>query len=630
MIRAFGISLLLIFSFGLVKAQDRVNALERKYRKAERLYKKGEEKKADKLFLEIISTHPKYADIYSKIGRFYYDKYRFQDAAYYFEMGSKSVINGKKDFALPLANAYFRAGHHERATQALRYFTTTTANPNLAKEVQQLQQAIDFSKLVSYNTHNVSVENLRWPINSEQDEYAPSFSTISRDLIFTKKSDGVDEDFYSADLDSCDLWDVPKDLGMPLNSHFPESYQTRSYSGKYMIYQKCDNRSENGWARGGCDLFLAYKTEEAWSEPKSFGYTINTTHFEGMPSLSADEKALYFVSDRPGGYGGLDIWVSYFVKGRWTAPKNLGPQVNSKGDDITPSIAADGKTLFFSSNGRAGMGGQDVFFTKQQADSTWSMATNVGSPINTPYDELVGSIALSGTELFLASNRPGGFGGMDIYKATIPKPFLAKQMSILFGAILDFETEEVITNTTIDIAALDANGDDLTLKGNKGDGTFYAILPHLSSYVVLLQNRLYRDYTDTITLNKGVDSVQYKLFALDYIAAQQKEAIFSLPLDTSYVNDDERICLQVNEALQPYSGKMVGLSVEFYSDNVSNELIDEITNSLMQCFFKMGINEGYVQYVHWTNKGTSQLSDSQKQKMETIEVNVLYLEDTKK
>src|SRR5690606_38854744 len=155
------ILLLSLWSLGHLNAQDRVNALERKYRKAEKLYKKGEQKKADRLFLDIISTKPRYADIYSKIGRFYYDRYRFQDAAYYFEMGSKSVINGKREFALPLANAYFRAGHHERASHALRNFTSTTSNASLAKEVQQLQQAIDFSKLVSYNTHNVSIENLR-------------------------------------------------------------------------------------------------------------------------------------------------------------------------------------------------------------------------------------------------------------------------------------------------------------------------------------------------------------------------------------------------------------------------------------------------------------------------------------
>jgi tetratricopeptide (TPR) repeat protein len=620
----------MVFSFGQVCAQDRVNALERKYKKAERLYKKGEQKKADKLFLEIINSHPKYADIYSKIGRFYYDKYRFQDAAYYFEMGSKSVINGKKDFALPLANSYFRAGHYERASQALRNFSPIAANPQLAKEVQQLQQAIDFSKLVGYNTHNVTIENLRWPVNSELDDYAPSFSAIKRDLIFTRKSNGIDDDFFSADLDTCDLWDYPIDLGMPLNSHFPESYQTRSYSGKYMIYQKCDNRSENGWARGGCDLFLAYKTMEGWSEPKSFGYTINTTHFEGMPSLSADEKALYFVSDRPDGYGGLDIWVSYFENGRWTAPKNLGPNINTKGDDITPSIAADGKTLFFSSNGRPGMGGQDIYFSKLQADSSWSLATNLGSPINTAYDELAGSITLNGTHMFLTSNRPGGFGGLDIYKAQIPKPFLPKPMAILFGAIRDFETHNIITSTTIDIAALDANGEDLTLKGNKGDGTFYAILPHPSSYVVHIQHRYYKDFTDTLTLNKGIDSVDYKLFALDYVAAQQKQVVFNIPLDSIFkLEDEENVCLQVNEALQPYSGKMLGLSVEFYSDKTDAASIEEISNTLMQCFFKMGISEGYVQFVHWTNKGAILLSESQKQKMETLEVNVLYLNDSK-
>lgn len=600
MFRIFFTSLCFLLAINCSHAQFNESAADRKYRRATQLYQKGQVKKADELFKEIVRLSPRDARVYSNIGKYYYDNSRFQDAAYYFEMGSKSTANGRQSFALPLAKAYYRAGAQERAAAALREFRRSAGTPPfLLEEVQQLQKSIEFSRLVTYNTHSVNVTNLGMAINSSYDDYAPSFSPLNRDLVFTRKVNGIDENFFAAQLDTCGFWSVAEDMGFPLNSASPESFQNRAYNDKYMIYQKCDNRSVNGWERGGCDLYLSYATKQGWSEPRPFGYTINTVAFEGMPSLSADESALYFVSDRPGGYGGKDIWVSYFVNGRWQVPKNLGPNVNTEKDETAPGIAADGKTLFFSSNGRPGMGGFDIFTSKLLSDSSWTMAANLGTPINSGFDEIAGSVSLNGRELYFSSDQPGGYGGMDIYKAELPKPFQPRPMSIVYGRLFDFETKSVVTNASIQIDALTLEGKDAHLWSNKGDGSFYIALPRNTKYLVNIEHTYYQPFSDTLVVGaREIDTLQYALYINGYEPVRQEAIVNTYDFTQFGREQEDSICLDLNQVLQPFSGKMVGIQVEGYYKPEDSAQLKAFNTALMQCFYKMGIGEDYVQFTY--------------------------------
>lgn len=607
MFRIFFTSLCFLLAVTYSHAQFNESAADRKYRRATQLYQKGQVKKADGIFKEIVRSSPRDARVYSNIGKYYYDNNRFQDAAYYFEMGSKSTLNGRHSFALPLAKAYYRAGAQERAAAALREFRRSAATPPfLLEEVQQLQKSIEFSRLVTYNTHSVSVTNLGMAINSSYDDYAPSFSPLNRDLVFTRKINGIDENFFAAQLDTCGFWSVAEDMGFPLNSASPESFQNRAYNEKYMIYQKCDNRSVNGWERGGCDLYLSYATKQGWSEPRPFGYTINTVSFEGMPSLSADESALYFVSDRPGGYGGKDIWVSYFVNGRWQVPKNLGPNVNTEKDETAPGIAADGKTLFFSSNGRPGMGGFDIFTSKLLADSSWTVAANLGTPINSGFDEIAGSVSLNGRELYFASDQPGGYGGMDIYKAELPKPFQPRAMSIVYGRLFDFETKSVVTNASIQIDALTLEGKDAHLWSNKGDGSFYIAMPRNTKYLVNIEHTYYQPFSDTLVIGaREIDTLLYPLYINGYEPVRQDTIVSTYDFAQYGRGQEDSICLDLNQVLQPFSGKMVGIKVEAYYRTDDSAQLKAFNTALMQCFYKMGIGEDYV---HFTYKASEVFS----------------------
>jgi len=160
-------------------------------------------------------------------------------------------------------------------------------------------------------------------------------------------------------------------------------------------------------------IFTAVRNDDTWTEPKSIDF--NTTEYEEChPALTADGKYLYFASDREGGQGGMDLYVSEFNAGKWGAPLNLGPNVNTPGNDVFPFVHDDG-TLYFASDGWGGLGGLDIFSTKKEKNQQWSSVTNMGQPYNSRKDDFGFVLNVLGTEGYFNSSRNGGKGKDDIY-----------------------------------------------------------------------------------------------------------------------------------------------------------------------------------------------------------------------
>ncbi|HTO15140.1 MAG TPA: hypothetical protein VLZ83_05190 [Edaphocola sp.] len=595
MIRLIGI-LFLIFSLEQSYAQG-IFSLDYKLNKAVKLYNKGEVKKADILINKLVLKHPFDRNLYSKVGEFYYDLGRFQDAVYYFDRGSKMIKNGVEIYSIPLAKSWLRAGAPERANLALRQFPFNLNTPSELKEdIDQLQQSINFSKLISYNTYPISVQNLGVFINSEFDDFAPSFSALSNDLVFTRKVNGIDENFFISHLDTCQLWSMAEDMGFPLNSNLPESYQNRAYSDKYMIYQKCGNRSVNGWERGGCDLYLSYAQKDKWSEPKPFGYTINTTVFEGMPCLDPSETALYFSSNRPGGYGGMDIWVSYFENGRWQEPVNLGPNINTNRDEIAPVMAADGKTFFFASNGWPGFGGFDIFNSKINVDSSFDKNKNIGTPINSTYDDLPGTASLDGNYMFMASDRIGGYGGMDIYKAEIPSVFAPKPMTLIYGVLFNQSDSSRIKNAPLSIVDLNNDGRAYPLTSNRGDGSFYICLPKDEQFEVFIEPNFYKEKRTEFTVNKtkDVDTLSFYLERKNFEIAKFSAVLGAYHIPSFSEKKDADVRDFVIENLRTVKGTISKIFLHSYFQKSDIEKVEQLKSVFLQILYEMGYNDEQI------------------------------------
>ncbi len=190
------------------------------------------------------------------------------------------------------------------------------------------------------------------------------------------------------------VWSHPISISDKINTPMEEGAPSLSADGRTLVYAACNLPD----VVGGCDIYVSYKEGEEWSAPLNMGREINSTSWDSEPSISADGRTLYFSSERPGGQGGYDIWHSRLVKdGAWSKAQNMGLDINTKGNENNPFIHANGSTLYYCSNSLPGMGGYDIFFTKKK-ENEWSYPKNIGYPINTADNDGTLFITVDGTK----------------------------------------------------------------------------------------------------------------------------------------------------------------------------------------------------------------------------------------
>ena len=278
-------------------------------------------------------------------------------------------------------------------------------------------ECIAFRRQAMANPVPFTPENMGANINSPDDEYLPTLTADGKMLIFARYNrPAMAEDFYMSRLKD-GKWTKAIRMAEPLNSDENEGAGCISQDGRILYFTACGRKD----GAGRCDLYVSYRKAGGWSRPQNLGPAVNTSGWESQPCLSIDGQTLYFVSDRSGGYGGMDIWRSTLVEGRWSKPVNMGPTINTKGDEKTPFISFDNQTFYFSSNGRVGMGGMDLFVCRRTGDTTWSEPQNLGYPINTRGDESSLIVSPDGSTAIFSSDKFGGQGQLDLYSFALPE-----------------------------------------------------------------------------------------------------------------------------------------------------------------------------------------------------------------
>ncbi len=384
----------------------------------------------------------------------------------------RTILNKKPDFFPPayynLALLELELEHYEEAYQELnKFYTYPNQHPQLLKKAKKLYETAKFGKEAIKNPVPFEPRNLGDSVNSKFDEYWPALTADEQQLLMTRKvprkkdemppESGYlkeedlnkdyrnilpaisreQEDFYVS-YRQRDHWQKAFPMPGILNSKGNEGAQTITADGRTMIFTACDR--EGGV--GGCDLYITYLEGNTWTEPENMGQAVNSTTWDSQPAVSSDGRMLFFTSARPGGKGNKDIWVSYKqANGQWSEPENLGDSINTSEEDISPFIHPDGVSLYFSSSGHPGMGGNDLYISKRTNNGGWTAPKNLGYPINTKSDEVGLFVNARGNMAYYSSDRKER-NGLDIYAFELYKEVRPQPVSYFKGIVFDKKTDE--------------------------------------------------------------------------------------------------------------------------------------------------------------------------------------------
>jgi len=453
----------------------------------------GEYTKALEFLDQALKTDANYLDaLLSKAGILAELK-RYAMAVDFYEKAFVVDDMASRDFLFVYAIALGGLGEFKKALYAVDRFL---ALPNLSASSLQAAKyrkkcfefAVTLQELYP-ERKQLSVLHMGDSINSSVSEYYPSMTIDGKELIITRRTrNAADEDFYSSSqVDG--IWRNAVPLKGKVNTLFKEGGQQITPDGKWMVFSAKDYPE----GLGSFDIYLSVQSDNGWSERIHAGNAINTEYWESAPCLSPDKKQLYFSSDRPGGYGGTDLYVSTLLaNGKWSTPQNLGPTVNTPGDESCPFMHADNQTLYFNSNGHLGYGGTDLYLT-QKTTQGFSVPQNLGYPINTIDDEGSLFVASDARTGFLASDRGDSKGGLDIYSIQLYDGIKPSACSWLAGRVYDSLQNSGLSGLieVIDLATQQV----ISAVQAEDDGSYLAILPAGKNYALNVSKKGYLFYS---------------------------------------------------------------------------------------------------------------------------------------
>ncbi len=457
-------------------------------------------------FNKALDIDPEFDRARTKLADTYYRTRQFAEAIPHYKYLIEQTENFPLRHLLLLGESYFNTSNYDESIELTeRYLATGYPGKLLKIKAEKIIRDAQFAKEAIAQPVPFKPENLGGSINSNFSEYLPAMTADKKFMVFTRRDD-FQEDLYVADATNTELnWSEARSIGNNINTGHNEGAHCVSIDGNIVIYTACN--VSGGY--GSCDIYYTYKSKTGWSLPENFGPPINSPNWDSQPSISSDGKALYFVSNRAGGYGGKDIWVSFLKDdGNWNTPINLGPNVNTPYNEQAPFIHHDNETLYFTSDGHPGMGGEDVFVSRLK-ERKWGSAVNLGYPINTYTNESGITVSLEGKQAFFASDVKGGFGKLDIYEFELPEFARPHRVTYVKARVVDNENKALI-KATYTFKNVET-GETIVQNVTNLDGEFMVCLPVGKSYSLQVEKENYLFNTEHFSLKDEVSIKPYEI-----------------------------------------------------------------------------------------------------------------------
>jgi len=390
--------------------------------------------------------------------------------------------------------------------------------PRDPKKISLTKQAIancDFAVEAMRHPVLFNPQNLGPNINSKEQEYYPSLTADEQTFLYTRRLtdprslEGYNEDFYQS-IKREGEWLPSRNMLAPINSINNEGAPTLSADGQLLIFTACDlygdrDYGPNRRGYGSCDLFISQRVGNKWMAPKNLGPAINTAHWETQPSFSADGKTLYYIRGIGRGPNKKqDIWYAELNdSGKWNKAQKLSDEINTPEREESVFIHPDGRTLYFSSNGHLGMGGLDIYKTQKDEDGNWGKPVNLGYPINTSSNENSLLVSASGRLAYFASDREGGLGDLDLYSFEMPEGLRPDLVTYLKGKIYDIETKKPLV-AKFELIDLSTGKQVVQSFSNRGSGEFLVSLPGSKEYALNVARKGYLFHSENFELSEMV------------------------------------------------------------------------------------------------------------------------------
>ena len=485
-----------------------------------------------------------------------------------------------------------------------------------------IEAQVQYAKYMELNPNDVSGEiglkscafALKWKdiptrykvelmplVNDRNSDYSPAFGNGEyTEMYFISSRDGgltddIDDrtgeafsDIYFTKLNKKNKWSVPEVVPAPINTQGNEGSVVLNKRGTVMYLTQCKVEKKKDLP---CRIYVSKRKGKLWGDPQLVQIKLDSNTNIGHPALSEDESVLIFSADMSGGYGGKDLWLTQKEKrNTWSDPINLGPMVNTPGDEMFPFLHTDG-TVYFSSTGHIGMGGLDIYKTLQDENGAYILPVNLKSPVNSSADDFSMIIEKSGEKGYLTSSRDGGKGGDDIYQFELPSLVFSVK-----GVVTNSKTGGILTNIKVQLIGNDGSTNEIMTDNT---GTYQFPLKPLTSYELTINTQGY--------LNKSVNETTVgiennKIFLIDLILDPVKKEIILPRIEYDFAKWDLRpesiVHLDVlAEALLDNTNVIIKLKShtdELGSNNANVALSQKRGNSCLEYLISKGVDQGQL------------------------------------
>lgn len=440
-------------------------------------------------------------------------------------------------------------------------------------------------------------QNLGDSVNSTSSEYFPSITINDSLFVFTRRGPGFREDFFESSILPGKNFSQANRIAGDINEEPSKGAINISQDGEWLMFA-----GNFASGLGDFDIYLSAYTPEGWGEPENLGRNVNSEYWDSGPSISPDKKALYFSSSRHGGYGGKDLYVSYRQpNGRWGPAQNMGPSINTAGDEEAPFIHADNVTLYFSSNGLQGYGDKDIFLVRKGPNETWSIPENLGFPINTIGHEGSLFVAANGKTAYYASDRSDSRGGLDIYTFELRPEARPIRTLYVKGKVYDIKTGkglpsgiELVDNSTRQLVS--------TIQTDE-TGHYFITLPTGKDYTFTVNRKGYLFFSELYPLSGNApDSTYRKDIPLQPMEVNASVVLKNILFDINSATLQDISLIEINKLLQLLNeNPTLKIQVNGHTDNVGKpadnlKLSEARAKAVVDYLVGKGVNRSRLAY----------------------------------